>query len=127
MKTTNWLWIVTLALVFQCMDVSAETGATDHEAFKPGAETVIVTGSNRGLGLGWVTHFLQRGASVIATCRSPAEAKELHALKAKYGAQLLIEQLDVTDEVSLERLGATLAARNITLDIAVSNAGVTVT
>jgi NAD(P)-dependent dehydrogenase (short-subunit alcohol dehydrogenase family) len=127
-KTTILFMALILALVYPCLDLAAATAEPDYEHFmgSAGSETVIVTGSNRGLGFGWVKHYLQQGASVIATCRSPADAEALHELRAQYGARLLIEQLDVTDEESLARLRTALAKHGVTLDVAISNAGVTV-
>ena len=129
MNTAKRFIALILILAFPCLELGAETVESDYERFKGSAEseTVIVTGSNRGLGLGWVRHYLEQGASVIATCRTPKEAQALHDLQAQHGARLLIEQLDVTDEVSLVRLGSALAEHGVTLDVAISNAGVTVT
>ena len=42
------------------------------------AETVLVTGSNRGIGLEFVTQYADRGWQVIATSRSPDDDDELH-------------------------------------------------
>lgn len=50
--------------------------------------TVLITGSNRGLGLEFVREFVQRGFRVYATCRDPAGAADLHALAAKHSGQV---------------------------------------
>ncbi len=94
------------------------SGANDKAA--------IITGSNRGQGLGWVKYFLKEGYTVVATAREPEAAKELKELKQQYKDQLLIEKLDVTSEEDMAALGAKLKKGNIKFDIAVSNAGVTV-
>ena len=39
--------------------------------------TVLVTGANRGLGLEFVSHYLDRGNHVIATYRDIASSTEL--------------------------------------------------
>ena len=72
-------------------------------------QTVIVTGSNRGIGLGWVKHYLDAGDSVVATCRTPAEATDLIALKEEYGNKLLIEQLDMSNEEHFRPFGRSLS------------------
>jgi NADP-dependent 3-hydroxy acid dehydrogenase YdfG len=107
----------------------AHESASAYDEFvkKAQSEIVIVTGSNRGLGLAWVKHYLAAGKSVIATCRKPAAAIELLELSEQYGAQLLIEQLDVTDEASISRLGSHLKQHQVSIDVGISNAGVTVT
>ncbi|MGC6429510.1 MAG: SDR family NAD(P)-dependent oxidoreductase [Jejuia sp.] len=89
-------------------------------------KTAIVTGSNRGMGLGWVKHFLNEGYTVIATARKPEKADDLIALKKQYKKQLLIQKLDVTSEEDMAALSAMLKKKNIKIDIAISNAGVTV-
>ena len=43
---------------------------------------VLVTGSNRGIGLELVRQYARAGYDVIATCRDPDSADELHALAA---------------------------------------------
>ena len=86
-------------------------------------QTVIVTGSNRGIGLGWIKHYLNAGDSVVATCRTPAEATDLIVLKEEYGSKLLIEQLDVSNEEHFDRLGEALARHRVCIDIAINNAG----
>ncbi len=86
-------------------------------------QTVIVTGSNRGIGLGWVKHYLNAGDSVIATCRTPEEATDLIALKEEYGNKLLVVQLELANEEDFKRLGDALAGHNVCIDIAINNAG----
>ena len=61
------------------------------------SECVLITGANRGIGLGLVTEFLKQRYQVIATCRNPNEADLLQNLKSQYINQLQIEKLDVTD------------------------------
>ena len=46
---------------------------------------VLVTGANRGIGLAFVSEYLQRGSRVIATCGQPSQAKQLHELQQTYG------------------------------------------
>ena len=86
-------------------------------------QTVIVTGSNRGIGLGWVKHYLNAGDSVIATCRTPEEATDLITLKEEYGNKLLVVQLELANEEDFKRLGDALAGHNVCIDIAINNAG----
>ena len=80
--------------------------------------TVLVTGSNRGLGLEFVRQLMENGATVIATCRSPDRAAELKAL----GVQ--IEQLDTSDPASVEAMVARLKAQGVTIDVLINNAGI---
>lgn len=89
-------------------------------------KTAIVTGANRGMGLGWVKHFLSEGYTVIATARKPEKATALHELQKQYKGKLLIQQLDVTSEEHMAELSKMLEEKTLKIDIAISNAGVTI-
>mgnify|MGYP001817767986 CR=1 FL=1 len=86
------------------------------------APTVLITGSNRGIGLEFVNQFAQRGWNVIATARKPDQAEELKALAAA-NEQIVIEQLDVTDYERVSTLTNKYGDRAI--DILLHNAGIT--
>lgn len=83
--------------------------------------TILVTGANRGIGLEHARQALAAGDSVIATCRKPAEAGELAELADRYGAQLRIEELDVTNPESVSALVGRLHGSAI--DVLINNAG----
>ncbi|MDP1836410.1 MAG: SDR family NAD(P)-dependent oxidoreductase [Chlamydiales bacterium] len=86
------------------------------------AETVVVIGGNRGIGLGFVQYYLSRPEySVIATYRDPERVSELLALEERYPDRIRIYQLDVTDEEAITHF-----ATNVTegVDILVLNAGI---
>ncbi len=87
----------------------------------PERSTVLVTGSNRGIGLAFVKHYVDEGWNVLATTRSPARATELNALAAQY-EHLLVEQLDVTDGERIKELAATYDGTPI--DVLINNAGI---
>lgn len=80
--------------------------------------SVLITGASRGLGLEFARQYLAEGWQVIATCRNPAQAHTLQALKGKVD----IHPLDVTDSRSIAALGAALAGMPI--DVLLLNAGV---
>ncbi len=82
--------------------------------------TVVITGANRGIGLGLTKQFLHNHARVIATCRNPIEAKELQALSDN--TKLSIYPLIVNDAQSIARFSEELDGRPI--DILINNAGV---
>lgn len=83
--------------------------------------TVLITGANRGLGLQFVRHYLGKGWQVIATCRSPENAKQLNELVTQSN-QLQLMALDVTNQQDIDQLATQLADRP--LDHLVLNAGV---
>ena len=44
-------------------------------------ERVLITGANRGIGLGIVNQYLERGNTrIFATCRTPEKASDLKLL-----------------------------------------------
>lgn len=75
---------------------------------------VLVTGSNRGIGLAMVRQLVARGDDVIAACRRSSE--ELSGL----GVQVE-EGVDVTDDAAVAALAARLNGTRI--DILINNAG----
>ena len=83
--------------------------------------TVLITGANRGIGLGLVREYLTRGCEVIGTVRNPAAATDLAAL-AKGPHKLQVIAAEVTDEASLAAAAASVGKRG--LDIVICNAGV---
>jgi NAD(P)-dependent dehydrogenase (short-subunit alcohol dehydrogenase family) len=83
-------------------------------------ETAIVTGANRGIGLGFVSELLKRHYQVIATYRDEASLTALNSLKNQYPETLSLYQLDVTDQDSIQRFAATV--KNV--DLLVLNAGI---
>lgn len=84
------------------------------------ADTVLVTGSNRGIGLELVTQYAADGWDVIATSRSPDDDDDLQAL-ANAHSNVTIEALDVTNMDQI----ATLAEKyqGAAIDVLINNAG----
>ncbi|ARN76260.1 hypothetical protein BST96_01670 [Oceanicoccus sagamiensis] len=83
--------------------------------------TVLVTGSNRGIGLELVKQFAANGWNVIGTARKPAKAKALNALAAD-NDNVAVVQLDVTNADSIAAMAKTLEGQPI--DVLLNNAGV---
>lgn len=84
-------------------------------------EAILVTGSNRGLGLEWVRQYARQGWRVIATCRHPAEATALRQIGEQY-PQVSIHRLDVTRSEDIRAISWEL--EGLSIDILLSNAGV---
>lgn len=83
--------------------------------------SILITGSNRGIGLEFVRQYVRDGWRVFATCRRPAEADELHELATQY-ASLSIHRLDVTVPEDIRAIAWEL--EDTPLDILLNNAGV---
>lgn len=82
-------------------------------------QSILITGANRGIGLGFVKYYVEAGWQVHAAARS--ESSELTAIMEAHD-NLQFHQLDVTDHAQVEALGNELAAAS--LDVIVHNAGV---
>ena len=81
---------------------------------------IVITGANRGIGLELVRQCLKRGDSVIATARSPRDAKELAALAGASG-DLTVLACDVGDDASVRAFAAQVTGA---VDAIINNAGV---
>jgi NAD(P)-dependent dehydrogenase (short-subunit alcohol dehydrogenase family)/quercetin dioxygenase-like cupin family protein len=94
----------------------------------PFADTrVVVTGANRGLGVGFVKHLLDAGARVVAACRSPEKAMELKDLQKSSGpGRLVIRTLDVSSEESIEKFAKEVSMQFNGIDYLINNAGMSV-
>ena len=88
--------------------------------FRADAPTVLVTGSNRGIGFEFVRQYSEAGWNVIATCRSPEKAEVLNAFAAD-NPQVIVERLDLIDHAGIDALAVEYAEQPI--DILVNNAG----
>ena len=83
---------------------------------------VLVTGANRGLGLGFVKNYLGKNVNVVSTTRDLKSSTELLALKEKFPNNLEIFELDLLKESAGYTLANFLGDRPI--DILINNAGV---
>ncbi|MFX0171612.1 MAG: SDR family oxidoreductase [Candidatus Hodarchaeota archaeon] len=83
---------------------------------------LLITGANRGLG--FVRQYLERGDEVIATCRRPNEAKELHKLANQYKNMLSIQELDVSSRDSINSTFVEINQLFSSLDLLINNAGI---
>lgn len=82
---------------------------------------VLVTGSNRGMGLERVRQYANGGWRVYASCRYPQQADSLQRLTAK-NANVSIHRVDVTHPEEVRQIAAELD--DTPLDVLVNNAGI---
>ncbi|MEE6512366.1 hypothetical protein FKM82_019318 [Ascaphus truei] len=92
--------------------------------------SVLVTGSNRGIGYEFVQQFLKSQnppRKIFATCRDPAgeQSQELKKLSEKH-PNIVVIQLDTTDPVSVKASVKEVEKHldGQTLDLLINNAGV---
>lgn len=110
-------WLVALSLCGAVLTAFAE----QEMPTEPAAPVVLITGSNRGIGLALTLLYASRGWQVIATCRDPDHAADLKTLAAAHPS-VVLETLDVVSKPSLEALVARYRGRPI--DLLINNAGV---
>lgn len=77
--------------------------------------TILVTGANRGIGLGLARHYAARGDDVIGACREGSDALAATGARVEAG-------VDVTDGDALAGLSRRLGDTRI--DVLVCNAGI---
>lgn len=82
---------------------------------------VLVTGSNRGLGLEFCNQYAKAGWKVLACCRQPEKALALSNLAEKH-PNIRIHKLDVRDFSEIDALSKSLAAESI--DVLLCNAAI---
>ena len=80
---------------------------------------VVVTGANRGIGLGLVRELMAGDHEVWATCRNPTEAAALSALSPAG-----IVSLDLSDPASIEACAGELSKQVNAVDLLINNAGI---
>ena len=82
--------------------------------------TVMITGSNRGIGFEFARQYAAKGWRVLATTRRPEQAQSLQRL-ARENDNVVVELLDVTNETHLQSLVEKYRGQPI--DLIVNNAG----
>jgi len=89
-------------------------------------KTVIVTGSNTGLGFETALDLYQKGAKVYVACRDKGKGLDaIDRMKAiTDGGELIYSQLDLANLRSVKEFADTIIATENRLDILVNNAGV---
>jgi NAD(P)-dependent dehydrogenase (short-subunit alcohol dehydrogenase family) len=77
-------------------------------------QTVVITGTNRGIGLELVREYLRRDCEVMALCRQ--SSPELDNSEAR-----VIDGVDITDPAAVQAAAKIL--RGVTIHILINNAG----
>ncbi|MFT5098557.1 MAG: NAD(P)-dependent dehydrogenase (short-subunit alcohol dehydrogenase family) [Planctomycetaceae bacterium] len=77
---------------------------------------ILITGSNRGIGLELVRQYSEQGHTVYAACRAPGEADALKQIKA-----VKLVEVSVGDDQSVSEMAKQL--EGVAIDILINNAG----
>ncbi len=86
-------------------------------------QVVLVTGGTGALGRAVARAFLEEGARVVVTYRTPQEYDDLQSSVTTGGARLRGRQVDVTNEAEMLRMAATIEAEFHRLDVLVNTVG----
>ncbi len=96
---------------------SRQTDAVNEQST---GRNVVITGAGRGLGLGLVRCFVERGDHVVGTARTPESSTDLADLAAD------VVELDVASDSSITGAAERLAQLGH-IDILINNAGINAT
>ncbi|VDH94504.1 C-signal-like isoform X2 [Mytilus galloprovincialis] len=93
-------------------------------------KNVLITGANRGLGLELVKQFLRLQSppkTLLATCRSPENAKDLNDIAAKH-SNVKVMKLDVAQPTSFENFPKLVESfiEGEGLNLLINNAGINI-
>ncbi|HEY1838072.1 MAG TPA: SDR family oxidoreductase [Rhizomicrobium sp.] len=87
-------------------------------------QTALITGASMGIGVDLAACFAQDGYDLILTARSEAALKDVaEKLAAKYKIKATPIAIDLGIPGNGEKLAADIAARGLTVDVLVNNAG----
>lgn len=88
-------------------------------------QRILITGTNRGIGLEMVRQYAQRADThVFAACRRPDDAADLNALAVQYPDSVTIIPLETTDQNSINAAAEKVAALVDGLELLINNAAV---
>ena len=82
---------------------------------------ILITGSNRGIGLEFVRQYAEAGETIHACCRKPEKADKLKQL-AQVSDRIKIHILDVTHQDSVDQIAHVL--KDTPIDLLINNAGI---
>ena len=113
------------AIATAIKDIRSKEGliTPSPESERLDGKVCLVTGANAGLGYAIATELAQRGATLILACRSgiPETAE---AIAAETGNEnITMEQVDLSDLVSVDSLAERLKAKAVRLHRLILNAG----
>lgn len=89
-------------------------------------KTVLVTGSNRGIGKSIVERFAKAGANIVACARKETSefVEYILGLSKEYNVNITTLFFDLSDENSIKEAIKSLYSNKIKIDVLINNAGV---
>ncbi len=95
-----------------------------YEPFNLSGKTALVTGGNRGIGLGMATALAQAGSDVVVWGRSAAHNLAAEGELNRLGVRVLAQQVDVADEAQVVAAMAEAVLAMGRIDTVIANAGI---
>ena len=95
-----------------------------QSAFRLDGKNAVITGGNRGLGLGIALAMAEMGANIAILCRDQVKAAEALEQLAPFGGKYIAMYCDVRERQSVRAAAEQVAAQLGDTDILVNNAGV---
>jgi len=95
-----------------------------ENAFRLDGKNAVITGGNRGLGLGIAHAMAQSGANIAILCRDREKAAEALGELKPYGVRAAAFDVDITNLESCRAAADKVTAEFGDVDILVNNAGV---
>lgn len=87
-------------------------------------KSVLITGTNKGIGLEAVLSFARRGYKVFATMRNLEAAATLKKYIVDESLSVIIYKMDVDSDESVKHCIETIIKEHGTIDVLVNNAGI---
>jgi len=106
------------------LEIPEEKEEVQLETVKKEVKTVLITGATSGIGRATADLFATNGHRLILTGRRIQRLEELKAtFQENYDSEILIQDFDVRDPLSVEEMVESLPAEWRSIDILVNNAG----
>jgi NAD(P)-dependent dehydrogenase (short-subunit alcohol dehydrogenase family) len=121
MKSNNYKIAVLVALLALGLAAFATIMLVKTDAPAAPVGTVLITGSNRGIGLEFARQYAAKGWTVIATHRQDTVPESLKSLTDQY-ASVRAERMDVLRHDEIDALASKL--RDTPIDVLINNAGI---
>jgi short-subunit dehydrogenase len=100
------------------------TSKTALAAGDSSSSWVLITGASSGFGEEFARRYAEQGYALVLVARRLDRLQALaETLRQQHGAQIVVEQVDLSDVAAIVRLQERLRERGIAIDILINNAG----
>ncbi len=95
----------------------------NHQLFNLKGKTALITGGNKGIGIGMAKGLASAGADIIVASRSIQPGSEIEEYVKALGQKFSFYQMDAADRDSVYGFLETLLQNHSRIDILINNAG----